>query len=100
LFISIDEKNAVIKRFFELKRRKRKILNSTACLKTIYEDAWKRPSKLCYVYAENKLYQCCRAIGNKDVCENCGYLGYPEIIHILQLRPSAILEALNYLPRG
>jgi len=49
-------------------------------------------------YADSKLYECCRAFGNKDACENCGYLGYPEIIYILKLKPSAIISALNYLP--
>ena len=98
LFLNLKEKRKIIKRILNLKKKKHKILNSEACLKAVYKDNWKRPSKLCYVYADNKLYQCCRAIGNDDVCKNCGYLGYPEIIHILKLRPSAIYSALNYLP--
>lgn len=100
LFIPIEEKRIIIKRVLELKKRKHRIFNSTACLKSASKDTWKRPSKLCYVYANNELYQCCRAVGNKQVCENCGYLGYTEIIHILQLQPTAILESLNYLPKG
>ncbi|MEW6534001.1 MAG: radical SAM protein [Candidatus Auribacterota bacterium] len=100
LFVSFEEKQRAIKKILELKRRGYKIFNSKACLKSVYNDTWKRPSELCYVYAENKLYTCCRAIGNDDVCANCGYLGYPEIINILALKPSAILEALHYLPRN
>jgi len=64
----------------------------------VYRDDWKRPSKLCYVYDKNKMFQCCRAIGNDDVCKECGYLGYPEIISILKLRPSSLFAAVNYLP--
>ena len=99
LFLSLEEKRPIIKRIIALKRRGYRIFNSFACLKGIYEDYWLRPSKLCYVYADNKLYQCCRAIGNSDACRNCGYLGYPEIIYILKMRPSAIISAMNYLPR-
>ena len=99
LFLSLEEKRPIIKRIIALKRRGYRIFNSSACLKGIYEDNWLRPSKLCYVYADNKLYQCCRAIGNSDACTNCGYLGYPEIIYILRLRPTAIISALNYMPR-
>ena len=33
-----------------------------------------------------------------EVCKECGYLGYPEIINISKLKPSAIWSALNYLP--
>ena len=100
LLVSFKEKRGAINRILELKRKGHRIFNSIACLKSVYNDTWKRPSKLCYVYADNKLYQCCRAIGNDGVCANCGYLGYPEIIHILALRPSAILESLHYLPRN
>lgn len=99
LLVSFEEKQSTINKILELKRRGYRIFNSKACLKSVYNDTWERPSKLCYVYADNKLYQCCRAIGNDEVCSNCGYLGYPEIIHILALRPSAILESLHYLPR-
>lgn len=99
LFIDLDEKREIIKGILSLKEKGYRILNSTACLKGVSRDDWKRPSKLCYVYANKKLYQCCRAIGNYVACKNCGYLGYPEIIHILKLRPSAIWSAFHYLPR-
>jgi len=98
LFLNLEEKREIIKKILDLKKKGYNIFNSKACLRGVYLDNWERPSKLCYVYANNKLYQCCRAIGNDEVCKNCGYLGYPEIIYILKLRPSAILEALNYLP--
>jgi len=99
LFLNLEERRAIIKRILLLKKEGYKILNSTACLKSVYKDNWKRPSKICYVYANNRLYQCCRAFGNDEVCKNCGYLGYTEIIYILKLKPSAIISALNYLPR-
>ncbi len=100
LFLNLDEKRRVIKRISALKKKGYSIFNSSACLRGVYNDNWKRPSGLCYVYADNKLYQCCRAFGNEQACKNCGYLGYPEIIHILKLRASAVISALNYLPKG
>ncbi|MEK9130102.1 MAG: radical SAM protein, partial [Patescibacteria group bacterium] len=99
LFLNLEKKRQIIKRILNLKKKGYKIFNSSACLKGVYKDNWIRPSKICYVYADNKLYQCCRALGNKDACKNCGYLGYSEIIYILKLKPSAIISALNYLPR-
>lgn len=99
LFVNLDEKRKIIKRIIALKRKGYKIFNSLACLKGVYNDNWPRPSRLCYVYANNQLYQCCRAYGNNEACKNCGYLGYPEIIYILKLRPTAIVSALNYLPK-
>ena len=98
-FLDMEQKRKIIKRILDLKRKGYKIFNSYACLKSVFKDNWIRPSKICYVYADNKLYQCCRALGNDDACKNCGYLGYPEIIYILKLKPSAIISALNYLPR-
>jgi len=99
LFLDLDERRKVIKRILSLKKQGYRILNSAACLKGVYKDNWKRPTRTCYVYADKKMYQCCRALGNDIACKNCGYLGYPEIIYILKLRPSAIISAFNYLPR-
>jgi MoaA/NifB/PqqE/SkfB family radical SAM enzyme len=100
LFIDISQKKILIERILRLKKRGFRILNSTACLKMVYDDDWERSSKLCYVFDKNKMFQCCRAIGNDQACKNCGYLGYPEIISTFKLRPSSIIWALNYLPLG
>jgi Fe-coproporphyrin III synthase len=99
LFLNLEKRRNIINKILRLKKKGYRILNSKSCLKSVYNDSWKRPSKTCYVYANNKLYRCCRAIGNDDSCKNCGYLGYPEIIHILKLKPSAIISAFNYLPK-
>jgi len=69
-------------------------------LRDVRNDSWQRPSDICVVYARNREFQCCRSIGNPEACDNCGYMGYPEIISLLKLRPSSIIEALAYLPKG
>lgn len=97
LFLPFVERQKIINELIALKKRY-KILNSTACLWDVYYNRWERPTELCLVYANNKIFKCCRSVGKPEVCEECGYLGYPEIINISNLKPSAIWSALNYLP--
>lgn len=98
LFIPFSERQKIVQKLIVLKRRYR-ILNSIAALKDVYYDRWERPTDLCQVFAYNKIFKCCRSNGDPDVCKECGYLGYPEIINITKLRPSAVWSALSYLPR-
>jgi hypothetical protein len=56
-----------------------------------------RPNGLSYLFAENKLFKCCRAFGNDEICKNCGYLSFAEIYQITRLSPDAILTAIKYL---
>lgn len=98
LFLTLAEKRPIIDRILALKRRY-PICNSAAALRDVQRDAWKRPTDICVVYARNQEFRCCRSVGNREACDNCGYLGYPEIISLLKLRPSSILEALAYLPK-
>ena len=98
LFLSLAERKRIIEKIIALKKSGFKILNSFACLQAVYNDDWERPAKMCYVFANNKLFQCCRSIGNQEACVNCGYLSYAEIIHAPRLRFSSIKTALNFLP--
>jgi MoaA/NifB/PqqE/SkfB family radical SAM enzyme len=98
LFINLAERKKIIMKIIALKKAGFKILNSFACLQAVYNDDWERPAKMCYVYANNKLFQCCRSIGNQEACVNCGYLSYAEIIHAPKLQFSSIKTALNFLP--
>ena len=98
LFIPFPERQKIILKIIELKK-KYKILNSRAALWDVYRDSWARPSDICLVYANKKIYQCCRSIGKDEVCRECGYLGYPEVINIAGLKLSAVLTGFNYRPR-
>ena len=73
------------------------IFNSSAALKCFARNSWKRPSDLCVVWDNGKIFNCCRSNGYEDACRNCGYLGYLELEQILALKPSAIREGLNYI---
>jgi MoaA/NifB/PqqE/SkfB family radical SAM enzyme len=98
LFIGLDDRKKIIARIISLKNSGFSILNSFSCLQAVYNDDWQRPAKMCYVYANNNLFQCCRSIGNREACINCGYLSYAEIIHAPRLRFSSIRTVLNFLP--
>lgn len=77
-------------------KKKYKILNSQAGIKSALRNDWKRPLDVCHIYEEGNIYTCCRSPGEPELCQNCGYLSYAEIDQTLKLKPSAILNALKY----
>ena len=96
LFLDLGERRSVIEKIIRLKKSY-KIFNSRSALKAVFKDNWKRPLDTCYLYAEGKMYRCCRAIGNDEVCSDCGYLAGAELSRVLRLDPGAVFEAFRYL---
>ena len=99
LFINENVRNRIIDEIIRLKRQGYQIMNSTACLNGIKNGKWKRPGTLCDVYANGKIYPCCRANGNLVACENCGYLGYAELEYIARMNIETICNTIHYLPK-
>jgi len=95
LFINNNEKKEILTRLLE-NRGKYKILNSVAGLKSGIRNDWERPLNICQIYEGNKTYDCCRFPGNKDLCNDCGYLSYAEIDQVLKMKPSAVRNAIKY----
>ncbi|MBM3709711.1 MAG: radical SAM protein [Actinobacteria bacterium] len=95
LFIDPDIKNKILYKLLDYKK-KYKILNSNAGLRSALNNNWQRPLDICRVYEKGKTYKCCSFPGNSKLCNNCGYLSYAEIDQALKLKPSAILEAIKY----
>ena len=95
LYLHPEERKKILRNLLEYKK-KYKILNSRAGLRSALRNDWKRPLDICHVYEEGKIYKCCRYPGNPELCENCGYLSYAEINQTLRLRPSAIINAIKY----
>lgn len=95
LYIEPTERNRILGRLLSLKKKYR-ILNSRAGLKSALNNDWKRPLNICRVYEKGEVYECCRYPGDLELCQNCGYLSYAEIDQTLKLKPSAILNALKY----
>lgn len=95
LYIEAPERNEILLRLLDFKK-KYKILNSKAGLKSALNNKWKRPLSICRVYEKGKMYECCSFPGDAELCKNCGYLSYAEIDQTLKLKPSAIFNALKY----
>jgi MoaA/NifB/PqqE/SkfB family radical SAM enzyme len=95
LYVEPDERRKILRRLLECKRKHR-ILNSRAGLRSALRNDWKRPLDVCSVYEKGEIYRCCRYNDDPELCRDCGYLSYPEIEQTLRLRPSAIFNALNY----
>lgn len=98
LFLPPDMRNEALSSIIRLKQRGYPIMNSISCLKGVQRGRWKRPGTLCDVFANGKVYSCCRANGIQIACDNCGYLGYAELEYIHRLNPDTILNTLRYLP--
>jgi hypothetical protein len=95
LYIQPGERKTILGKLLTLKRKYR-ILNSQAGLKSALNNDWERPLNICRVYENGGVYECCRYPGNPQLCQNCGYLSYAEVDQTLKLKPSAIFNALKY----
>jgi Fe-coproporphyrin III synthase len=95
LYVEPAERALILRQLLKYKRRYR-ILNSRAGLRSALRNDWRRPLDVCTVYEQGGNYQCCRYQGNPELCRDCGYLSYAEIDQALKLKPSAILSALKY----
>jgi Fe-coproporphyrin III synthase len=95
LYIEPAERQEILQELIHYKK-KYKILNSRAGLKSGLKNDWKRPLNICQVYEKGKTFTCCRFSDDPELCGNCGYLSYAEIHQTLKLKPSAILKALKY----
>ena len=95
LYIELDERRRILHRLLEYRKRYR-ILNSQAGLRSALRNDWQRPLGICSVYEEGVVYPCCRQSDDPALCRDCGYLSYAEIDQTLKLKPSAVLNALKY----
>jgi MoaA/NifB/PqqE/SkfB family radical SAM enzyme len=95
LYIDRRQREKILETLIRNKRRY-KILNSYAGLKSALRNDWERPLEICRIYEGEKVFTCCRFEGNKDLCSNCGYLSYAEINQVLKFKTSAIWNAIKY----
>jgi sulfatase maturation enzyme AslB (radical SAM superfamily) len=95
LNLSAGERSQVLRELLALRKRFR-ILNSRAGLRSALRNDWRRPLQVCSVYEGGRTYACCRYNTDPELCRTCGYLSYAEIDQTLKLRPSAVMNALKY----
>ena len=69
---------------------------SAAAYKALRYNDWKRPlPQMELGLSPEERYTCCRDIGNKAICDACGYVNCAEVSQILALKPSAIWQAVR-----
>ena len=95
LYIEPVERRIILLNLLKYKKRY-KILNSRAGLRSSFKNNWKRPLDICQVYEKGNTYKCCRYPDDPELCQNCGYLSYAEINQTLKLKPSAVFNAIKY----
>ena len=95
LVMPYEARVPVVERLLRLKYAGAPVLNSAAALRRIVRNTWARPARSCYLWANGRLSRCCRSIGDRHACANCGYLGYPELEAISRLDPGALVENLR-----
>ncbi|MFC2087562.1 radical SAM protein [Bacteroidota bacterium] len=95
LHLDASVKKNVLLKLMDLKKRY-KILNSVAGLKSAIRNDWKKNLDICRVYEDGNYFKCCRENDHGAICEECGYLSYAEIDQTLKLKPGAIINALKY----
>lgn len=97
LYLALPERKRVVERIIALKKAGRRILNSTAALRLAAGHGWRKPDSLGYLFAEGRMYECCRHAAEPAICENCGYLGFAELFLLSRFDANAITTALGYL---
>jgi MoaA/NifB/PqqE/SkfB family radical SAM enzyme len=93
--ISGPERIRLLDRIWALKRRGYPIVLSRAAYRSLRNNDWKRPIPQIELGTREKVFTCCRDVGNPAVCESCGYANCVEVSQILAFRPSALLQVLK-----
>ena len=78
-FLSRPQRLEAIETIAANKRAGLPVMNSHAGLTAMASGNYFHPTNLWRVIDSTGEYQCCRAIGNPDVCANCGYSTCAEI---------------------
>ena len=67
------------------------VMNSTPGLERLRPGRGSGPRTLWYVVDGNGEYPCCRALGDPEICAQCGYAGCEELLLARNLDPRAIV---------
>ena len=95
LFLSESQRHEAIDTLVDSRRNGLPVMNSYAGLKAMGSGNYFHPTNLWRVIDGTGEYQCCRAIGNPEVCENCGYSTCAEIALARDWRLGPILQLLR-----
>jgi len=92
-----ETRRDVLGTIWRMKREGYPILLSRAAYRAFLRNDWKRPIHQIELCTGDDIFTCCRDVGNREICEKCGYLGSVEISQVLALKPSALFEVFKLL---
>jgi MoaA/NifB/PqqE/SkfB family radical SAM enzyme len=95
LLLSQEQRSEAIRTILACKRAGLPVMNSKAGLSAMETGAYPHPSTLWRVVDSTGDYQCCRAIGNPEVCRNCGYSSCAELMLARNFRLGPIRSLLH-----
>lgn len=95
LLLSKPQKEEAIETIIACKEKGLPVLNSRAGLIAILSGRYEHPANLWWVVDQTGEFQCCRAYGKPEVCENCGYSSCAELILSRSLHWGAIKEMMG-----
>ena len=95
LFLSTEQKREAVDTLLDCKREGLPVLNSKVALISYLGGNKGLPVNYCWVVDQTGEYRCCRVNGNPEICKNCGYTMYNEIIQARTWKPSAIFGLLK-----
>jgi len=93
--VSQDERKQLLDDIWTLKKKGYPIVLSKAAYRALRNNDWKRPIPQIELGTKDRIFTCCRDIGNPTVCENCGYANCAEVSQILSLKPSAMWQVIK-----
>lgn len=95
LFLSQVQRSEAVSALIDSKREGLPVMNSRAGLVAMKNGHYFHPTNLWRVIDSTGEYQCCRAIGNPEVCANCGYSTCAEIALARDWNPGPILQLMR-----
>jgi Fe-coproporphyrin III synthase len=93
--VSEEQRINLLDHLWELKQNGYPIVLSKAAYTALRKNDWKRPIPQIELGTKDKIFTCCRDVGNPSVCENCGYANCVEVSQILAFKPSAMWQVLR-----
>jgi len=95
MMVPIEERIGVIDRILRLKKKRFPILNTSAGLRAMQENRWRRPLPVVHLVEKGQIFECCWGREQPGVCEKCGYGIIAELSQMLALNVPTIMESLR-----
>lgn len=95
LLLSPEDRSGAVRTIVSCKRAGLPVMNSIAGLEAMRTGDYDHPTGLWRVVDCSGDYRCCRAVGQPEVCQQCGYSTCAEILLARNLRPGPIRTLLQ-----